>query len=187
MTRDEHVTSTAARPHIDRIGILLLLVGLAVHWLVLFSLPTGKLNPLFHDAARSPGHGLDFYSIYQSGHNVLNKMSAYYGVREHRYGSQHQVVPYFSGFRYLPVYAYTYGVFLNVLPPQQSYWMWIVMVEGLLIACIVLTFRLTRHSGKPYRYIAIWLLYSPYYIELYIGQQSFVTALLIFIMGWAVI
>jgi hypothetical protein len=166
---------------------LLFVAALLIHWLMLYSLPTGLLDPLFHDATRQPGKGLDFYSIYQAGYNVRHGMSAYYGVREHKFGAQYQVVPYFSGFRYLPVYAYTYGILLNVLPPRASYWAWIVVVEGMLIVCLALTFVLAGDLRRFLPLAAVWLAYSPYYLELYIGQQSFVTALMLLLMGYAVL
>lgn len=138
----------------------------------------GYMDPLFHDTDRVP-RGLDFFSIYQSGHNFLNGTSVYYGVRVHSQGDNALVVPYFSGFRYLPVYAYTYGVLLNIFPPWISYWTWILCIELLLglNLYIVLKLNIERHL-KSFLLFA-WLAYSPFYIEIHIGQQSMVTVTLI--------
>ncbi|MCD4655769.1 DUF2029 domain-containing protein [bacterium] len=138
----------------------------------------GFLDICFHDTDRVP-RGLDFFSIYQSGRNFLNGTSIYYGVRVHNLGDEALVVPYFSGFRYLPVYAYTFGVILNVLPPWYSYWTWIFVIELLLIFNIYIISKLPLSGINKYKLTAMWLAYSPYYVELHIGQQSMVTVTLL--------
>jgi len=138
----------------------------------------GFLDSFFHDTDRVP-RGLDYFSIYQSGRNFLNGTSVYYGVRVHRLGDNALVVPYFSGFRYLPVYACTFGVLLNLLPPWQSYWAWIFLVELLLLFNISLLRYLPLSTNNKTLLAALWLGYSPYYIELHIGQQSMITVTLL--------
>jgi len=144
----------------------------------------GFLDRFFHDADRVP-RGLDFFSIYQAGHNFGHGMSVYYGVREHRYGSGALVVPYFSGFRYLPLYACTYGWILTVLPPWSSYWVWIVCVEVLLLLNLLMIIRIPCPIQFKLFAAVMWLAYSPYYVELHIGQQSMVTVTLLHIAGIA--
>jgi hypothetical protein len=141
----------------------------------------GFLDSWFHDTDRVP-RGLDFFSIYQAGQNFLRGDSVFYGVREHRDGPEALVVPYFSGFRYLPVYAFTFGVVLNALPPWHSYWTWIILVEILLLLNLYLTKFLAIDPVIRRTIVAMWLAYSPYYIELHIGQQSMVTTTLIHIV-----
>ncbi len=137
----------------------------------------------FHDTDRVP-RGLDFFSIYQSGYNFSHGMSVYYGVREHRYGNEFLVVPYFSGFRYLPAYAYTYGYVLSMARPWTSYWIWLLCVELLLLFNI---FLISKYEAPRYLKILVtglWLAYSPFYVELHIGQQSMVTVTLLHLMGY---
>lgn len=140
----------------------------------------GFLDKFFHDTDRVP-RGLDFFSIYQAGYNFTKNSSVYFGIREHR-NPDLLVVPYFSGFRYLPVYAYTYGALLTLLPPWTSYWTWISIVEILFW----INLYLVMHHGASLRFrliaAATWLAYSPYYVELHIGQQSMVTATLLNLM-----
>ncbi len=140
----------------------------------------GFLDVWFHDTDRVP-RGLDFFSIYQAGRNFLRGQSVFYGVREHRDGPEALVVPYFSGFRYLPVYAYSFGVILNILPPWHSYWAWVIFVQILLFFNLYLTRYIPVSPPIRRVIIAMWLAYSPYYIELHIGQQSMVTTTLIHI------
>ncbi|MBN1880006.1 DUF2029 domain-containing protein [bacterium] len=138
----------------------------------------GFLDAWFHDTDRVP-RGLDFFSIYQAGRNFLRGQSIYYGVRVHNLGPEALVVPYFSGFRYLPAYACIFGGILNLLPPWPSYWSWIAIVEILLICNLYLIRRLPVSVRTQTLIMSMWLIYSPYYIELHIGQQSMVTATLI--------
>ncbi len=170
-----------------KLSWVLLFCGLFVHANFLISLHTGVCDRFFHDATRDYGKGFDFFSIYQAGYNFLHGMSVYFGVREHRFGDEHLVVPYFSGFRYLPVYAYAYGAALNVFPPWLSYWSWISVVELLFLFCIFLTWKLVRNHTVFRLAASMWLLYSPYYLELYMGQQSFVTVALLFLMGYGIL
>lgn len=138
----------------------------------------GFWDPFFHDTDRVP-RGLDFFSIYQAGYNFRHGMSVYYGVREHRYGSEHLVVPYFSGFRYLPYYAVLYGGLLSMAAPWTAYWLWVVFVEILLIFNLH-AIRILFIDEKLLRLTrAVWLSFSPYYIEMHIGQQSMVTVTLL--------
>ncbi|HPQ39942.1 MAG TPA: hypothetical protein PLV45_06165 [bacterium] len=138
----------------------------------------GFLDAWFHDTDRVP-RGLDFFSIYQAGRNFLRGQSVYYGVRVHRLGNDALVVPYFSGFRYLPVYACTYGVALNLLPPWPAYWTWIIMIEILLLLNLWIIRKLPVSLSCRQILTGMWLAYTPTYIELHIGQQSFVTVTLL--------
>ncbi|MBN1297333.1 hypothetical protein JXA80_11180 [bacterium] len=153
------------------------LTGTRTHPAELDSLK-GFLDPWFHDTDRVP-RGLDFFSIYQAGRNFMRGQSVYYGVRNHNLGETALVVPYFSGFRYLPIYACTFGVLLNILSPWHSYWTWIACVELLLIANLFILSRLMIPKHLRPMLIAMWLAYTPYYIELHIGQQSMVTVTLL--------
>jgi hypothetical protein len=140
----------------------------------------GYLDTWFHDTDRVP-RGLDFFSIYQAGRNFLRGQSVYYGVREHRLGEEALVVPFFSGFRYLPAYACVFGSMLNLLPPWHSYWTWVLFVEILLLLNIHATKWLPVSPVIRRYIIGMWLAYSPYYVELHIGQQSMVTVTLLHI------
>ncbi len=142
----------------------------------------GFWDPFFHDTDRVP-RGLDFFSIYQSGYNFLHGKSVYYGVRNYRYEKKFFVVPYFSGFRYLPVYACLYGAALTIFQPWTAYWTWIAVVEILLLLNIYLMTFYTHDQRLRLLIAASWLAYSPYYIELHIGQQSMVTVTLLHFLG----
>jgi hypothetical protein len=165
---------------VSRASRVLLVVALLAHGAMLISWRTGILNPLFFDATVTHGRrGWDFYALYQAGHNVLTGHSVYESD-----GSQiDAVIPdgTYTPFRYLPLSAYTLGVLLNLLSPLWAYRLWIAFTEVCLLACIVLTWRGIKDRGRRARLVAMWLCYTPYYLELYMGQFSFVQGTLVFV------
>jgi len=153
----------------------LLHAGLLVGWR--FQAP---LVPYFFDATvLSGGRGLDFYSVYQAGYNARHGQDIYEGDPV----LVTVVVPYFTPYRYLPPVAYTVGAALSLLAPLTAYKAWVVIVELTLLLCAAASFYVTR--GQPdlgARLAAMWLAFSPYYLELFMGQFSLVQAALILIM-----
>lgn len=159
----------------------LLGAAIATHLLLLVSWRTGTLNPLFFDAVVTQGRrGWDFYALYQAGHNVLRGDSAYESD-----GSRIEVVipgGTYTPYRYLPLTAYTLGAALNLLPPRWAYRLWVAITEVTLLACLALTWRIVPNPNRRARLAAMWLVYTPYYLELYMGQFSFVQGALVFLM-----
>jgi hypothetical protein len=150
----------------------LLHVGLLVGWR--FQTP---LVPYFFDATvLSGGRGLDFYSIYQAGYNARHGQDIYEGDP----AKITVVVPYFTPYRYLPPVAYLAGVPLSLLPPLTAYKLWVVIVEAALLSCAAVTFYVTRaDKDLAARLTAMWLVFTPYYLELFMGQFSLIQAALI--------
>ncbi len=153
--------------------------GLLVGWR--WQLP---LVPYFFDATvLSGGRGLDFYSIYQAGYNARHGWDIYEGDP----ARVTVVVPYFTPYRYLPVVAYTVGAGLSLLPPLTAYKAWVVLLELTLLGCAALTWRRTRSDPDlAARLVAMWLVFTPFYLELFMGQFSLIQAALILGMLLAV-
>ena len=135
------------------------------------------LVPYFFDATvLSGGRGLDFYSIYQAGYNARHGLDIYEGDP----GLVPIVVPYFTPFRYLPVVAYTAGAGLSLLAPLTAYKFWVVVIELALLTCVALTYAVTRRELDLFARLAgMWLVFTPYYMELFMGQFSMVQAALV--------
>jgi Glycosyltransferase family 87 len=151
----------------------LLHLGLLIGWR--FQTP---LVPYFFDATvLSGGRGLDFYSIYQAGYNARHGLDIYEGDP----AQVKIVVPYFTPYRYLPPVAYTVGAALSLLQPLAAYKVWVVVVELTLLLCVAASFYFTRSDlNLAARLAAMWLVFTPYYLELFMGQFSLVQAALIF-------
>jgi hypothetical protein len=60
--------------------------------------------------------------------------------------------------------------------------LWVACTELALLACIALTWRSVRDRDRRARLAAMWLCYTPYLLELYMGQFSFVQGALVFAM-----
>jgi hypothetical protein len=133
--------------------------------------------PYFFDATvLSGGRGLDFYSIYQAGYNARHGWDIY----EADPARVTVVVPYFTPYRYLPGVAYTVGAALSLLAPLTAYKAWVVILELTLLGCCALTWRRTRSDPDlAARLVAMWLAFTPFYLELFMGQFSLIQAALL--------
>lgn len=138
------------------------------------------LIPYFFDSTvLSGGRGLDFYAVYQAGYNARHGRDIYEGDP----ARVAVVVPYFTPYRYLPIVAYTAGAGLSLLAPLAAYKLWVVVIELMLLGCVALAYRLTAREPNLFaRLAAMWLVYTPYYLELFMGQFSLVQAALVWSM-----
>jgi len=156
----------------------LLVLALCLHGLLLTSRPVGFWESFTFDAVATQGRrGWDFYAVYQAGHNVLTGASIYESDND----KIDVVVPLYTPYRYLPFLATTWGVVLNILSPATSLGLWVFVIEGLYLLCIALAWR---HSGSGARgavLAAMWLAFTPYYLELYLGQFNVAQAVLILV------
>ena len=161
-----------------RASIFLLAVAALVHvgMLVGWRWPR-QLTPYFFDATvLSGGRGLDFYAIYQAGYNARHGIDIYEGDP----AKAPVVVPYFTPYRYLPVVAYTLGAALSLFSPLTAYKIWVVVIELTLLGCVLLTWRITRDFDRFALLASMWLCFTPFYLELFMGQFSLVQGALIF-------
>ncbi len=166
--------------NLERIGRVVLLIGLLLHALYVTSLCTHWLDPLFLEARGSFGQGADFYGIYQAGDNLLQGRSVY--SDEGRPAGSPRAVPYFYFYRYLPPTAYVAALGAAVLRPHAAYVAWVATTELLLLAFLLLLAR-TRFPvrGTATVLMGIALGFSPFYLEQWMGQFSFVMALLLWV------
>ncbi len=137
--------------------------------------------PYFFDATvLSGGRGLDFYSIYQAGYNARYGRDIY----ENDPAKAPSAVPYATPYRYLPIVAYTAGAALSLVSPLTAYKLWVVVIELALLACVVGAWRATRDRPLAMCLAALWLAFTPFYLELFMGQFSMVQAMLIAGLLW---
>jgi hypothetical protein len=161
--------------------VILILVAIGVHVTFCLSLHYKFLNPLFYITMHAKGQGGCFFGIYQAGVNLLNGESIY-GCETYRTPKE-IAVPFYHFYRYLPFTSYVASIFAKVLKPWSAYWFWIVINEILLVACILLTVRLRSRFGSSAIIAAsFWLLFSPIYTELYMGQFCFLMTFFIFML-----
>ena len=144
--------------------------GLA-HLLMMGSLFWGYFDPLIFSSDRS-SQAVDFFAIYEAGHRVLENRSMY----EFAFVDPGAAAPYFSPYRYVPVFAYAVGAPLNVLAPWHSYWGWVALNELLLVLNAYATWRVAGKSSWRVVAASMWFVFTPFYLELYMGQFSFLMA-----------
>lgn len=154
-----------------------LMIAIVIHIGFISSLWTGMLNWLFYDTQYLVGQGADFFSYYQAGYNVLNGLDCYTIPDT-------LVVPYLYPYRYLPYFAYSFGVALNLVPPDIAYWLWV----GVLTVFVWLAAFRTRALAKALHRpdwegrvaMGMWFVFSPVYIELFLGQVTLIAGILMF-------
>ncbi len=159
---------------------VLLIIAIAVHVVFVVSLvhPSHFLNPLFPEGVHNigDGPGADFFAFYQAGRYVLEGRDIYMRPME----DPDRVVPYAYFYRYLPFVAYAIGVPLNALGPWAAYWLWVVLIELVLLAALWGTWRMVIDRSLFAYLASMWLMYTPFYIEQYMGQLTFPMAVLVF-------
>lgn len=151
---------------------LIFVAAVIVHVVMFVSLFQGYLNPLF-DNADQQRQAIDFFSIYQGGTRALHLQGIYSWTIP-------DSVPYAAPYRYLPVFAFTGGIAFNALRPWAGYWLWVDLIEIMLVANAWMTFRMTRDRSWRWVAAALWFVFTPVYLEEYMGQWSFLMATLMF-------
>ena len=141
-----------------------LIAGLLIHAVFLAALGTDLLRPLFNDASHTR-RGFDFGVFYLAGQALADGRDIY-------------SVSGAFGFRYLPAFALVASLFAQ-FQPFTAYLLHLCCTELFLAANLYLTWRWVE---GPRRGLALfmWLAFSPYFLELYMGQVSFWAASLLF-------
>lgn len=168
---------------INLLSKIFLITALGIHVLFIFSLIFGFLNPLFYDSTHRLGQAADFYAFYQAGYNILFGLNPYDKV------AGYNIVPYSYNYRYLPFFAYTFGLLFNIFPPAIAYWVWVIIILILIWYTCWITLRICKTLDKPkwvaYIAVGMWLCFSPIYLELYMGQTTLFVGLLTFFSFYA--
>ena len=157
--------------------VLIFSAAVAMHVVGLMSLLSGWLDPLFNDAVNRIGQGADFFAVYRAGHNFIDGQSVY--------AATDGDVPYAYPFRYLPSVGYSLGALFNVTYAWNAYWAWVLINESLLVLNLYLTWRAVSDRRLALVAMSLWLVFTPFYLELYLGQFSFLMASLFFWRGLA--
>lgn len=138
----------------------------AAHGLLLWLTLSRHLDFLWNDARHRLGPGTDFFAFYSAGLHLLQGQGAY----GHGPG---------FGFRYHPLMAALVGVTLSPLPRGVAYALYVVILEG----CFFYVFwRLGAFVKTPRSLLAarvILVFFTPYYLEVYMGNFSFVAAVIL--------
>lgn len=147
-------------------GAILLALHLVLVWLMV----SRSLDPLFNDTRHRLGPGTDFATYYEAGRE-WNAGRTVFGDG-----------PAF-GYRYHPLLAMTVGATLARIPFTPAYVAWMILFEILLLADLVVFHRIMGATRRFAGLVVLLLLFSPYYLELYMGNASFLAASLL-LLAW---
>ncbi|MCA9679139.1 MAG: DUF2029 domain-containing protein, partial [Myxococcales bacterium] len=160
---------------------IVLAVAIVVHLGLGAALATGGLRPFYNDIRNRPGPAADFFAVYHAGRQVWTGRSPYARAERPAITPSH-----FAPFRYPPGVAWTLGAAVAKTRPWIAYGAWLVIVEGLLVVGVI---RLRELVDDPRRLAwlrAAWLAFPPFFLELWMGQFTFVAAMLTFfaVLAW---
>jgi hypothetical protein len=127
--------------------------------------------PLYNDTIHRIGPGADFFALYNAAQALRRGGSLYRSSPE-------ELTPYFYPFRYLPLVAQTLGLFVIQFSPIVAYRIWIVALE-VVLGCLLIVFGRRTRGWLRYFGICALLLSSPYFLEVHMGQFTFVAASLL--------
>ena len=151
---------------------VLLVISIARQPLGMNQIPGAYRSPIWalhNDTIHRSGPGADFFAVYHAGRALRAGLDPYTEVEQPR------VTPYWFPFRYLPVAGQTVGWLAALFAPRTAYLLWIAVLEASLWLLVYLLLR----PGASLRLRALGLgallLSSPYFLELHMGQFTFIT------------
>jgi len=152
----------------------LVLLAVAIHITFWASLHSGFMDPLFNDSTHRLPRGVDFFAVFQKSYEYSIGKSLYTDVDYSPEGLKYHVVPYCAqNYRYLPSWGWFVSRALVPLGAMNAYWLWVISCELMLLTCLWLFLKKTDDLRLRVGLIVIWLCFSPYYLELFMGQFTF--------------
>ncbi|MFQ5453044.1 MAG: glycosyltransferase 87 family protein [Candidatus Zixiibacteriota bacterium] len=147
---------------------LLLISLLVIHYIILFFILNRSLDFLFNDASHRIGPGSDFFALYNAGKNWLLGN----GIYMHGPG---------YGFRYHPILAMTILSYISYFDYNPAYWIWVGINEILFLATLYFIRKLIPEVKYYLIICSLLVFFSPYYLEIYMGNASFIVGTLLLI------
>ncbi len=146
------------------------------------------LDLFVRDATRTDPGG-DFFQLYAGGYAARFGASIFEAPqstpRNLLYEKIKKTIPFHPPNRYPPGFIFTVGVFLTLFSPWGAYFFWIVLHEIVLGYCIYLTYKLIPDDPVAFSFAALmWLVFLPWYLELYMGQTTFIIMAGTFSIGY---
>jgi hypothetical protein len=128
---------------------------------------------MHNDTIHRIGPGADFFAVYHAGRALRADLDPYTDVEEPR------VTPYWFPYRYLPVVGQTIGWLATLFAPRTAYLLWIAVLETSLWLLAFLLLRACAALWLRVLSLGALLLSSPYFLELHMGQFTFITCVLV--------
>jgi len=176
------------RRFLTRSGWVVFLAALLVHGAFVVTVvnrvpgPDKEVPPLppllwiFNDAVHRLGPGADFFALYHAAVEMERGGDIYTWNPD-------GVTPFFYGYRYLPAFVQAAGPFFRLFGPWEAYLIWLHLLVGLVVLDLFLVRRLFGNGPHLPWLMALWLVYTPLWLELYMGQFTFLAASLVMAAG----
>lgn len=132
------------------------------------------IDRLFNDPTHTLGLGADFFQFYQSGYDARQGWSIYQARTPE--APRGLVVPYQYGNHYPPFVAYAIGVPLSFLRPWTAYWTWVALQVAVTWFIALWSYQLADRPSVGCAAAAMWLAYTPWYVDAYMGQINILMA-----------
>lgn len=145
---------------------LLLVILAVIHLGGLYLVLHRDADCLFNDAAHRIGPGSDFFAIYNAG-AAWRKGETIYD-RGPGYG-----------YRYHPILAMTVMKALTHLDYMPAFAVWVALQELLLLFLLEIIRRMVADTRRFLVAAALLIGFSPYYLDVYMGNASFMAASLL--------
>lgn len=134
---------------------------------------------LFLRDANNTDPGGDFFQLYQSGLDARRGITIYesnpVSLEKGSIPKLTSSTPFHPPNRYPPPFAYTFGLFFTLFNPWNALLVWTVIHEAALLYCIYLSIRIGGDkTDRSFVAIGMWLGFLPWYLELYMGQTTFI-------------
>lgn len=177
----------------SRLGAATLFACLVAHLIIVRSIVGQPFNaqtappaqrsliwPLHNDTIHRVGPAGDFMALYHAGMQAEVGRNPYDPERvwPGLWAATANRLPYYSPYRYLPILAETLGRLLAGFSARTAYVLWLLFTELVLAAFCLATFRAAPSADLRWGAPCLLLLSSPYFLELHMGQFSFVTSVL---------
>ncbi len=151
---------------------------------------TNQLMDLLVRDANNTDPGGDFYQIWRAGRDLRYNLSLFqnYNERDSKRAIEelNAVDPFHPPNRYLPAMIYLFGLPLSYLGPYHAYIVWTVFHELVLALCLIIVWKIASKTSVRLTVAGMWLMFAPYYLEMYMGQTSFLIAACIMLTAYGI-
>ncbi|MBU1626717.1 DUF2029 domain-containing protein [bacterium] len=125
--------------------------------------------------------GYDLFCQFRGVYSMRKGKNIYYNFLRWSVIEDEKELPYRGlAFGFTPIDAYTIYNFFGLFKVFNAYALWVVMLEVLLYLSVYLSRKLAIiYSVDKNLVSSLWLLYSPVYVDLYMGQAGIIVSFLI--------
>jgi hypothetical protein len=144
-----------------------------------------RIDALFRDTSLGIGPGCDFFQFYRAGEDLRAGRVFF---QDYGAPTPPSRAPYaYNWVRYPPWLAYAIGLPATLLRPATAYLLWCAVIELAWATALVLLWRRCTSSAVRTVLLALFLIWSPHYVELFMGQTSTIMGTMLLLLTIAAV